>query len=89
LPIVRQSSFELEGHLRHLSFKLSLQPFDRSASERTTEDAFGVSFDLIEDFFGEQLVARNSDGGDNGVLPGIETVDLRDRDVETLAEAIF
>lgn len=48
-----------------------------------------MSFDLIENFFGEHLVARNSNGGNNGVLPGIETIDLSHRNVETLAEAIF
>ncbi len=48
-----------------------------------------MRFDLLEDLFGEHLVVRNGHGGKNGVLPGIETINLGDGDVETLAQAVF
>ena len=48
-----------------------------------------MGLDRAQNFFGEDFVAGDGDGGDDGVLPGIEAVDFCNGDVEAVAEAVF
>lgn len=48
-----------------------------------------MRFDGTEDFFCEHFIVRDGDGGHNGVLPRIKTVNLSYGDVETLAQTVF
>ena len=48
-----------------------------------------MRLDGIEDLLGVHAIVRDGDGGYDGSLPGIQVVDLRDRNIEALAEPIF